>query len=61
MNREQKIVATGALSGAAAMLLSTWLLYTLLPAPLSVRSQSARAGTSAAERMTRHANTAGGC
>ena len=39
MNREQKIVATGALSGAAAMLLSTWLLYTVLPSP-QVTSQS---------------------
>lgn len=39
MNREQKIVAAGALSGVAAMLLSTWLLYTVLPAPLAVRSQ----------------------
>jgi len=37
MTREQKIVAVGALSGVAAMLLSTWLLYTVLPAPAGVR------------------------
>jgi hypothetical protein len=40
MNRDQKIVAAGALSGVAAMLLSTWLLYTVLPAPPSAQSQS---------------------
>jgi uncharacterized MAPEG superfamily protein len=40
MTREQKTVAAGALSGVAAMLLSTWLLYTLLPAPIGIRSQS---------------------
>lgn len=37
---DQKIVAAGALSGVAAMLLSTWLLYVVLPAPASVREQS---------------------
>ena len=37
MTREQKVVAVGALSGVAAMLVSTWLLYTLLPAPAGVR------------------------
>ena len=40
MNTDQKTVAAGALSGVAAMLLSTWLLYTVLPAPASVRDQS---------------------
>jgi len=39
MNRDQKTVAAGALSGVAAMLLSTWLLYRVLPAPAGVRSQ----------------------
>ena len=34
MNRDQKTVAAGALSGIAAMLLSTWLLNAVLPAPL---------------------------
>jgi hypothetical protein len=33
MNRDQKTVAAGALSGVAAMLLSTWLLYAVLPSP----------------------------
>lgn len=33
MTRDQKTVATGALSGVAAMLLSTWLLYAVLPSP----------------------------
>ena len=33
MTREQKTVAVGAASGVAAMLLATWLLYTVLPAP----------------------------
>lgn len=37
MTRDQKIVAVGALSGVTAMLLSTWLLYTVLPAPAGVR------------------------
>ena len=40
MTGDQKIVATGALSGVAAMLLSTWLLAVVLPAPASVHSQS---------------------
>ena len=39
MNRDQKTVAAGALSGIAAMLLSTWLLYTVLPAPAGVTDQ----------------------
>lgn len=39
MNRDQKTVAAGALSGVVAMLLSTWLLYTVLPSP-QVTSQS---------------------
>jgi len=39
MNRDQKTVAAGALSGVAAMLVSTWLLYRVLPAPAGVRSQ----------------------
>ena len=37
MNREQKTVAIGAASGAATMLLSVWLLYTVLPSPAGVR------------------------
>lgn len=40
MNRDQKTVAAGALSGIAAMLLSTWLLYTVLPAPAGVQAQA---------------------
>src|SRR5688572_695472 len=40
MNQDQKTVAVGALSGVAAMLLSTWLLYTVLPSPASVVSQA---------------------
>ena len=39
MTGDQKIVAAGALSGAAAMLVALWLLYALLPAPASVRDQ----------------------
>ena len=39
MNRDQKTVATSALSGVVAMLLSIWLLYTVLPSP-QVDSQS---------------------
>jgi uncharacterized MAPEG superfamily protein len=39
MNRDQKTVAAGALSGVAAMLVSTWLLYRVLPTPAGVRSQ----------------------
>ena len=34
MTHEQKIVATGALSGVVSMLLATWLLYAVLPAPV---------------------------
>lgn len=33
MTKDQKIVATGAVSGAAAMIALLWLLYSLLPAP----------------------------
>lgn len=40
MNTDQRTVAAGALSGVAAMLLSTWLLYTMLPAPAGVQDQS---------------------
>ena len=40
MTGDQKIVAAGAFSGVAAMLLSTWLLYLVLPAPASVHDQS---------------------
>ena len=40
MNKDQKTVAVGALSGVAMMLLSTALLYLLLPAPAEVLSQS---------------------
>ena len=39
MNRDQKTVAVGALSGVAAMLLATWLLYMVLPAPVAVHSR----------------------
>ena len=39
MTRDQKIVATGAASGVAAMLLAVWLLYTLLPAPAGMQGQ----------------------
>jgi hypothetical protein len=34
MTGEQKIVATGALSGVVSMLLATWLLYAVLPVPV---------------------------
>ena len=40
MNRDQKTVAAGALSGVAAMLLSTWLLCMILPTPAGVQNQS---------------------
>ena len=40
MNRDQKVVAAGALSGVLAMLVSTWLLYTVLPLPPSVQDQA---------------------
>lgn len=40
MNADQKIVAVGALSGVTAMLLSTWLLYTALPAPAGLQSST---------------------
>ena len=40
MTRDQKTVAVGALSGVAAMLASTWLLYAVLPSPPSVHSQA---------------------
>jgi hypothetical protein len=40
MNKNQKTVAAGALSGIAAMLLSIWLLYNVLPAPAGVQDQS---------------------
>ena len=39
MTREQKIVATGAASGVVAMLLSTWLLYAVLPSPANLTDQ----------------------
>ena len=35
MTRDQKIVATGAASGVAAMLLAMWALYSVLPAPVA--------------------------
>ena len=40
MTRDQKVVVAGALGGLAAMLLSTWLLYAVLPSPSDVRTQS---------------------
>jgi uncharacterized MAPEG superfamily protein len=36
MTRDQKTVAAGAASGVATMVLSVWLLYSVLPAPLGV-------------------------
>ena len=39
MTREQKIVAIGAASGVVAMLLSTWLLYAVLPSPAKLTDQ----------------------
>ena len=36
MTRDQKTVAAGAASGVVSMLLSVWLLYTVLPVPVSV-------------------------
>ena len=39
MTRDQKIVATGAASGVAAMLLAMWALYTVLPAPEAAEGQ----------------------
>jgi uncharacterized MAPEG superfamily protein len=40
MNRDQKTVAVGALSGVATMLLSTWLLYAVLPTPAGLSDPS---------------------
>src|ERR1043165_8286917 len=42
MTRDQKIVATGALSGLASMALAMWLLSTLLPAPAGVETLADR-------------------
>ena len=42
MTRDQKIVATGAVSGIASMLLGLWLLTTLLPAPAGVETVADR-------------------
>jgi len=42
MNREQKIVFTGAAMGIVSMLLGTWLVYTLLPAPQDVATAGDR-------------------
>jgi len=40
MTSDQKTVAAGALSGIATMLLSIWLLYSVLPSPGDVQSQT---------------------
>jgi hypothetical protein len=42
MRRDQKIVAVGAASGVAGMVLSVWLLGSLLPAPSGIESASDR-------------------
>jgi len=42
MTREQKIVAAGAASGVAAMLLAMWLLYRALPQPAGVATLADR-------------------
>lgn len=47
MNREQKIVLTGAMSGIVSMLLGTWLVYEVLPAPQNVATAADRLGYAA--------------
>jgi len=42
MKREQKIVAVGAASGIASMLVAVWLLSTLLPPPADAGSAAGR-------------------
>jgi len=42
MTRDQKIVATGAVSGIVSMALAMWLLSTLLPAPVGVETIGGR-------------------
>ncbi|HET9638007.1 MAG TPA: MAPEG family protein [Allosphingosinicella sp.] len=42
MTRDQKIVATGALSGIVSMALAMWLLSTLLPPPAGVETLADR-------------------
>lgn len=42
MTRDQKIVATGAVSGIASMTLAMWLLSTLLPAPAGMETPADR-------------------
>lgn len=42
MTRDQKIVATGAVSGIASMLAAMWLLTTLLPPPSGVETLADR-------------------
>ena len=44
MTKDQKIVVTGAASGVFTMLLSRWLLYTLLPAPAGADALANRLG-----------------
>lgn len=42
MTRDQKIVATGAMSGIVAMVVAMWLLSTLLPPPAGVETLAER-------------------
>ena len=42
MTRDQRIVATGAATGIASMVLAMWLLSTLLPAPAGVETPADR-------------------
>lgn len=44
MTHDQKIVAVGAASGVASMLLGVWLLYAVLPAPAGMETLDARLG-----------------
>lgn len=44
MTNDQKIVATGAASGVLAMILSLWLLYTVLPTPSGADALATRLG-----------------
>jgi hypothetical protein len=42
MTRDQKIVAAGAASGVASMLIGMWLLWSLLPPPVAVETLAGR-------------------
>jgi hypothetical protein len=44
MTKDQKTVAVGATSGVVAMLLSLWLLYTVLPTPAGADAVAVRLG-----------------